>query len=135
MATSVLADRFIGVDSDAAADIRSRRERLGMTIKELAERAQVDRGRLSALENGISTPRPSTVGAIIRTLDELEREMGLTGDDDDNNGDDDLVTFEVAGNFGVKVIVKGPVRDRAELEDSVMRLISRMQQQSPPDPS
>lgn len=104
-----------------------------MTIKELAERAQVDRGRLSALESGTSAPRPSTIGAIVRTLDDLEREMGVV--DDDVSNEDDLVTFEVAGNFGVKVIVKGPVRDRAELEESVLRLISRMQQQSPPTAS
>jgi transcriptional regulator with XRE-family HTH domain len=112
------------MDSTAAASIRDRRERLGMTIKDLAEEAQVDRGRLSALEAGASSPRPSTIGAVLRALERLEREMGLAGTSAD---DYDTVEFEVAGNFGVRVVVKGPVRDRAELEESVLRLISRMQ--------
>jgi transcriptional regulator with XRE-family HTH domain len=132
MAVAVLTDRFSGVDSEMARSIRSRREHLGMTIKDLAEEAQVDRGRLSALESGTSRPRASTVGAILRTLERLERETGLSDAKVTENSD--LVEFEVAGNFGVRVVVKGPVRDRAELEESVLRLISRMQQQQPPNP-
>lgn len=37
-----------------------------------------------------------------------------------------MVEFEVSGDFGVRVVVKGPVSDRAELEDSVLRLIRQM---------
>lgn len=129
MTATVLSDRFRGVNTEVAEEIRSRRQRLGMTIKDLAERAHVDRGGLSALESGKQSPRVSTVGTILRTLDELEREFGIVEDDEPD--DSGLVVFEIAGNFGVKVLVKGPVRDRAELEESVMRLISRMQQQAP----
>jgi predicted transcriptional regulator len=132
MGVAVLTDRFSGVDPDLARSIRDRRERLGFTIKDLAEAAQVDRGRLSALESGTSHPRASTVGAILRTLERLERDEFGEPKTNDNS---DLVEFEVAGNFGVRVVVKGPVRDRAELEESVLRLISRMQeQQQPPNP-
>jgi hypothetical protein len=54
--------------------------------------------------------------------------MGMDMPDADEAPNElDLVEFQVAGNFGVRVVVKGPVRDRRELEETVMRLIGRMQ--------
>lgn len=133
MAVAGVADRLRSVTSEVGDEVRGRRERLGLTIKALAERAGVDRGRLSALEKGDSRPRASTLGAVLHALDELERELGK----DNGAGSDDLdvVEFQVAGNFGVRVIVKGPVRDRAELEESVLRLIARMQAGENHDPA
>jgi transcriptional regulator with XRE-family HTH domain len=127
---ALVSPRVLGVDAETGNDVQRRRMRLGLSIKDLAERAGIDRGSLSALEKGTSTVRLSTVGSVLRALEDLEAEYGY--DDEEPQPEDsagsDLVEFEVAGNFGVRVVVKGPVRDRAELEESVLRLISRMQQ-------
>jgi hypothetical protein len=37
-----------------------------------------------------------------------------------------VVEFRVSGNFGVDVVVRGPVRDLPALEASVNRILSRM---------
>jgi hypothetical protein len=40
-----------------------------------------------------------------------------------SGADDGLVEFELTNQHGVRVVVKGPVRDQAALEASVVRLI------------
>lgn len=40
---------------------------------------------------------------------------------------DDLVEFVVEGNFGVRAVVKGPVRDMDALQAAVSKLIAGMQ--------
>lgn len=40
---------------------------------------------------------------------------------------DDLVEFQIAGNFGVTAVVKGPVRDLDALQEAVSKLIAGMQ--------
>ena len=131
MAVAGGAARFSAVNQDesdtqaegAGAGIMARRIRLGMSVKALAEQSHVDRGRLTALEKGDPTVRQSTIGAVTATLDRLEQEMGL----EPATGSGDTVEFHVGGNFGVDVVVKGPVRDLAALEASVARLIAQMQ--------
>ena len=90
-------------------------------MKALAERAGVDRGRLAAIEDGASA-REATIGAIEKALGSLEAEMSGPYDDSEKG----LVTFRMSGNFGVDVVVQGPVENLAELEQSVERLIQRM---------
>lgn len=116
---------FDVVDAGVGEQVKARRTALGMTVKGLAERAGIDRGRLAALEAGDPTIRQTTVGAVERALSLLEHELGI----DHPTGDEiaDVVEFRVAGNFGVDVVVKGPVRDLQALEDSVARLVERMQ--------
>lgn len=104
--------------------IRERRTRLGMTVKDLAERAGVDRGRLAKLEAGEPAIRATTIGAVEAALDRIEEETGMN---DPAAREDGVVEFRVTGNFGVDVVVKGPVRDLAALEESVNRILSRMQ--------
>ena len=104
---------------DAGARIRQRRAALGMTVKALAERAGVDRGRLAAIEDG-ATAREATLGAIERALSDLEQE---TSGPYDEGG---MVTFRLSGNFGVDVVVSGPVTSMRELEQSVERLLQKM---------
>lgn len=41
--------------------------------------------------------------------------------------EDDLVEFTVEGNFGVRAVVKGPVRDMDAMQAAVSKLISGMQ--------
>lgn len=105
--------------------IRRRRTSLGMTVKALADKAGVDRGRLAAIEEG-ATARASTIGAIEAALTRLEEEM--SGPYDERG----LVTFRLSGNFGVDVVVQGPVDNLDELEESVERLIRRMRDKGEP---
>jgi transcriptional regulator with XRE-family HTH domain len=126
--SQVLApNRLLRVNAERGKEIKRRRVALGMNVKALAERAGIDRGRLSKLEAGDPSVRETTIGAVEAALTRLEVEMGY-----DTPAavsvTDDLIEFRVSGNFGVDVVVKGPVRDMDALERSVERLIRRMEQ-------
>lgn len=118
---------------EAGERIKARRVKLGMSVKGLAERANIDRGRLAAIEAGDATVRPATVGAVESALDRLEQEMGM--DDPPiraiGNPEDDLVEFTIEGNFGVRAVVKGPVRDLDALQAAVAKLVQDMQRDQP----
>jgi transcriptional regulator with XRE-family HTH domain len=112
------------------ARIKERRTRIGMSVKALAERANVDRGRLTAIENG-APARDSTIGAIERALGELEHEMALDeklppGVSRIGDPDQGLVEFTIEGNFGVRAVVKGPVADIEALQKAASDLIGSM---------
>ena len=119
------------VTEDVGRQIRTRRTRLGMPVKALAERAGVDRGRLAAIEGGRAhNVRATTIGAIERALDDLEQEMGVDAETPaprtlDPEGE--FVEFVVEGNLGVRVVVKGPVKNMAELQAAAERLVAGMQ--------
>lgn len=114
------------VSEQTGERIQQRRARLGMSVRELATRAGVDRGRLAALEKGEGQARATTIALVETALDQLEAEMGYDESDKIATEDESVVEFRVTGNFGVDVVVRGPVRDMAALEDSVGRLIARM---------
>lgn len=118
--TSVL---LVGSD---AQRVKERLDRQGMTVSELARRADVDRSYLSRFLTGKVQPSTRILGAIDKALDDFEHEVGDTPADRD-----DLIEYRVSGNFGVDVVVKGPIRDAEELERSVTRLIRQMQAKDP----
>lgn len=104
--------------------IKSRREALGMTRRDLAERAGVDRGRLGKIEDGTANaPRSSTIGLILRTLDALEEELGEDG------SDYVTITVDLPGELSGKVTVKGRPDGVAE---AVADLLRRMERQDSP---
>ena len=107
--------------SDGEA-VQERRTRLGLSVSELARRAHVDRGRLTALEAG-ETVRDSTLGAVEHALDKLEQELGMN-DPDTPSG---VVRFVVRGVYGAEaLVVEGPVENIAALEASVDRIMRRL---------
>lgn len=114
--------------SEEAERVEQRRLRHGMSVSGLAQRAGVDRGRLAKWLKGEVEVRPTFVAVLEQALDSFEEEVG----DRPGSPNDDLVEFRVSGNFGVDVVVKGPLRDAEELEKSVARLIQRIQKQEPP---
>jgi transcriptional regulator with XRE-family HTH domain len=118
-----------GVTKGAGEAIKKRRTALGVTVKALAERAGVDRGRIAAIEDGASA-RSATIGAIEKALNELEDEMGGPYDAGEHGGR--LVTFRLSGDFGVDLVVEGPVENLSELEGSVERLIQKMRTKGEP---
>lgn len=123
------------VTDETGRRLRDRRIRMGISVRQLADAAGVDRGRLAKLEAGDGHVRETTVGKVDAALTRLEHEMGM--EDSDADPEAGIVEFRVTGNFGVDVVVKGPVRDLAALEDSVGRILSRMQREQrelPPNP-
>ena len=51
---------------DAALTIRTARERAGLTLRELGERAQTSHSTLSAYESGRTTPNVDTLDRVLR---------------------------------------------------------------------
>lgn len=134
MSVALLGARLSAVDDDSGARIAQRREDLGMSVKSLAERAGIDRGVLTRIEKGQGA-RTTSVRLVERALDELEHEMGIdvpsvvaqpVGDPEGG-----LVEFTVEGHFGVKAVVKGPIRDIDKLQEAVGRLIAGMDRPHP----
>lgn len=121
---SPMADKGVG------ARIRARRMELGMSVKALAERAGVDRGRLTAIEDGANA-RSSTIGAIEAELNRLEAEINEDPDYQPAGRPGGLVTFRIRGNFGVDATVQGPVGDIDRLEASAQRLLKQAMEQAP----
>lgn len=114
--------------SNEGSQIRARRERLGMGIKDLAAEADVSRDTLSDLESGTKDFRQATLGKVQRALDRLEVEAGLDAPPASESTPAGLVRFTVKGVYGVEaLVVEGPVGDIAELEAAVDRIMRRVQ--------
>lgn len=122
--TEAMPTRVFIVEETPGQRIKRRREALGLDVIDLAQQAKVDRGQLARIEAGeVQRPRHSTIHAIESALDRLEVEMGGPYDSPEPR----QVTFRIQGNFGVDVVVQGPVDDADELERVVERLILGMQ--------
>lgn len=104
-------------------EVRRRRERLGADKKRLATVAGVSRETLAAIENGQGY-RQTTMAAILKALDEMEQEVGIHAASPVGQ-----VEFEIISTDGTRAIVRGPVADRAELEEAVGEIIRRMRQE------
>ena len=113
-------------DSERGQRIQQRLDALRMTARQFHEQTGVSRDTLRKAIAGGSSVRPNTYDLIESKLDQFERQAegfeGLKG----QRPEDDLIEFELSGNFGVRVVVKGPIRDQAALEESVARLIREM---------
>lgn len=106
--------------------VRERRNRLGMSQAELAHEAGVNRDTIGALEKGESV-RHSTVRIVGEALDRLEAEAATPAPDAEQ-GEAHVMEFEVSGDFGVRVVVRGPVGDAEALEASVARLVRNIRE-------
>lgn len=109
-------------DETRGHGIKRRREALGMSVSALAKKVGMDRGTLARAEEGDERTEALTYSRIEGALDRLETEMGI----DQATAEDDVVEFRLSGNFGVDVVVKGPVANLAELEGSISRLLREM---------
>lgn len=113
------------VEETTGQRIQRRRKALGLDIIDLATRAGVDRGNLARIEaDEVQRPRQSTIHAIETALTALEEEV--SGPYDRPEPAPHMVTFRVHGNFGVDVIVEGPVENLRELQQSVKELLADM---------
>lgn len=111
--------------------VKQRRKRLGMSQDELAHEAGVNRDTLGAIEAGKGFRRASLT-KIENALNRLEDEAGIdspAGVSDLTR--DKLVEFRVEGVLGTHaVVVKGPIEDVATFEDSVARILRKLQSES-----
>lgn len=119
-----LGKEHLGDMSDEGTRVRQRRERLGMDKQDLANEAGVNRNTLAAIERGDSFNR-TTLAKIERALDRLEEEAGINAPAPaaESNPMGDLIEFDISGDFGVHVIVKGPVHDAELLQRQVIGII------------
>lgn len=95
-----------------------------MSINALAKKVGMDRATLTAAEAGEERTTDLTYMRVENWLTEFEAETGAN-----DPPSDDLVEFRLSGNFGVDVVVKGPVANLAELEGSIARLLREMRDQ------
>lgn len=111
--------------SNEGQQVKARRERLGMSIQELAKEAGVSRDTLSDLESGTKDFRRLTLNKIQRALDSIEEEAGVGAPPpaESSAKEPDLIEFDISGDFGVHVIVKGPVADAELLQRQVLGII------------
>ena len=103
--------------------IKSRLAAIGISQRTFADKADIDRKTLSNAIEGDPTVRPQNLDRIEAALLDLEQEMGM---DEDSTKASGVVEFKVTGNFGVDVVVAGPVENLMELEEAVARLIETM---------
>lgn len=138
MSAVIEATRFDLVDEGRGARIRERRERLGIKRAPFAARVPVDRGRLGEVEDGTAeNVSEEYYKRIERALDELEQEMGMNDAPQGRvigDPSDDLIEFSVEGNFGVRAVVKGPVRDMDVMQAAVAKLVRDMQNNDSANP-
>lgn len=85
----------------------------------MAIRSGVSRGAATAAEHGEGAR--GTYERLESWLTDEERGSGPTRRDE--SAELEQIEFTVEGDFGVKVTVKGPIADRAALEDSVAKII------------
>lgn len=125
------------VSDDVGTRIRTRRTRLGMAVKVLAEHAGVDRGRLAEIEAGTAkNVRAATLGAITRALDELEAERAgdlPPGVSQVGDPADDLFAIEVYTPAGtIQAIVKGQPKDADLVREQALKLMADLPAMRPP---
>jgi hypothetical protein len=107
--------------------INARLEALGIGDREFQRATGIDRKTLDRAIKGVDTVRPSTYDAIETALTRLEDAVGgKAGRVELGHPDDDFVEFTIEGNFGVRAVVKGPVRDMEQLQKAVSDLVREM---------
>lgn len=110
--------------------IKQRMDAIGISTRELADRIGMDRKTIARVIEGGEGTRPTTYSALEVALDRLEEELGM--DADTASPKAGVVEFRVSGNFGVDVVVNGPVENIAELRAAVADLIREMHESETP---
>jgi transcriptional regulator with XRE-family HTH domain len=103
--------------------IKARRLGLGIkSLREFAEKTGVDRAAITKAEDGQGSS--ATYDRLEAWLSRFEEE---TGHDEDS--DDRYIEFRLSGVFGIdSIVVRGPVGDAAELEESVAKLLRELRE-------
>ncbi len=110
-------------------EIARRRKALTPSQTEAAKAMGMDRSTLKGVEDGAPTARETSFTAAEAWLDRMEvatekTEYEETLEAAASGGD--LIEFQMTGDPGMTFTVKGPVADRAELEESFLRIVERL---------
>ena len=118
--------------AEEGARMRARRERIGWDVKRLATEAGVHRTTLAALEAGEGT-RGTTRAKVEKALTDAEHEMGISGMPTESTSiQPGLIEFEITGDFGVRVVARGPIANHEVLAADVARIIRDIRASTPP---
>lgn len=117
-----------------------RRHRLGATQTDVAEVAGKNRDTISAVEKDAASP--SSERRVSDALDKMEDEAGLARWDDNmaplaerptgQRREEEVgvpqpvIEFDISGDFGVHVVVKGPISDADVLREQAAALIAQI---------
>lgn len=129
MAAVARLPRMDGEKRMPGTDIRTRRAALGLTATKLAKLAEVSREHLSEVETGRKKPSDAWVRRVVLAMDKYEVE---TGQDEppaipvQAAPAEGLIEFDITGDFGVHVIVKGPVVNADLLRRQAAALIAEI---------
>jgi hypothetical protein len=119
-------------DDERGTRIQERLDALGIADREFHARTGIDRKTLRRAVANDPGVRHSTYMAINAALDKMEAAVrGIPVQRQDPGAD--YVEFTVEGNFGVRAVVKGPVKDMDELQRAVAKLIRDMKGEEGPD--
>lgn len=109
--------------SEAGDRIRARRLHLGMSIDDLAREAGVSPDTLGDFEAGKRRPRALTMSKVVAGLERIEEGAGIDPRPAVPAESGGLIEFELSGNFGVHLVVKGTVADADVLKRQVVDII------------
>lgn len=110
------------------------RIQLGLSAAELARRADISVDTVRKIlkgQEGQATKVKAVDDALARTAHEKGIDASIVHSTVQTTSrhelvEENLMEFEVGGNFGVSVVVRGPVASHAELEQAVLKLIQGM---------
>lgn len=111
---------------DQGAEIKRRMDALKISDREFYNRTGIDRKTLNRAIGNEPGVRRSTYMAIETALDKLEAFAAGEPTTVTPTAEGDYVEFTVEGNFGVRAVVRGPVKDMEELQRAVGRLVREM---------
>ena len=120
---------------ERGSEIQRRRLAHGIrSVREFAERTTLSREAVTKAEQG--TASEGTYQRLEAWLDAFDEEISQDMPDVQiqqlgTNPESDVVEFTVEGNFGVRAVVKGPVRDIDALREAVSRIIEGMSTDQP----
>lgn len=115
--------------ADLAARVQQARLDRGWSKEEAARNAGISAITWKRIEDGLGV-QDGKLAAALRVLELNDQEQpaelpeGARQIGDPSEG---LVEFVVEGNFGVRAVVKGPVKDLDALQAAVSRLIAGME--------
>ena len=103
--------------------IQKRLDDLGLSAREFEDRTGVNRKTLGKAVAGNANTRDTTYEAIESYLDSMEARIAGKGA---TATDGDMIELTIEGDFGVRAVVKGPIRDKAELMEMTKELIREL---------
>lgn len=123
-------------DPRFGASLKARRERIGMSQRAMAELIGHGRSSIAKIEAGERVQNQfEIVGAMDKVLADYERRSGLdlpsqveqpaAASGDQGSG---VMEFDIMGDFGVHVVVKGPVTDADTLRRQAAALIREIRE-------